>query len=53
MLFKKYAKGSNNCAAAATFDVTERMERDWRKNEGNLRNMPKDLTTVLQQEHLM
>ena len=35
-------KASSNCAAARTFDVTETMMRDWRKNEDNLRNMPKE-----------
>ena len=29
-------KASNNCAAARTFDVTEKMVREWRKNEDNL-----------------
>ena len=36
------ATASNNSAAARTFDVTEKMVRDWGKNEGNLRNIPKD-----------
>ena len=36
------AKASNNSAAAKTFDVTEKMVRDWRKNEDNVRNMPKE-----------
>ena len=36
------AKVSNNCAAARTFDVTEKIVRDWRRNEDNLRNMPKE-----------
>ena len=35
-------KASNICAAARTFDVTEKMVRDWRKNEDNVRNMPKE-----------
>ena len=35
-------KASNNCAAARTFDVTEKRVRDWRKNEDNVRNMPKE-----------
>ena len=29
------AKASNNCAAARTLDVTEKMVRDWQKNEDN------------------
>ena len=33
---------SINCAAARIFDVTEKMVRDWRKNEDNLRNMPEE-----------
>ena len=33
------AKASNT---ARTFDVTEKMMRDWRKNEDNLRNMPEE-----------
>ena len=33
---------TNNCAAARTFDVTEKMVRDWRNNEDNLRSMPKE-----------
>ena len=36
------AKTSNNCAAARTFNVTEKMVRDWRMNEDNLRNMSKE-----------
>ena len=40
------AKASNNCAAARTFDVTEKLVRDWRKNEDKLRNMPKQKCTT-------
>jgi transposase-like protein len=29
----KMAKESNNCAAARAFDITEKMVREWRKNE--------------------
>ena len=29
----KQAKESNNCAAARTFDITEKTVRDWSKNE--------------------
>ena len=29
------AKASYNCAAAKTFDETEKMVRDWRNNEDN------------------
>ena len=36
------AKASNKCAAVKTFDVTEKMVRDWRKNEDNLTNMSKE-----------
>lgn len=35
------AKESNNCAALRTFDVTEKMVRNWRKTEDVLRKMPK------------
>ena len=38
----KVARASNNCATARTFNVTEKMVRDWRKNEDNLRNMPEE-----------
>ena len=36
------AVASNNCAAPRTFDVTEKVVRDWRKNEDNVRNMPEE-----------
>ena len=36
------AKGSNNCAAARQFDVTEKMVREWRKKENDIRQMPKN-----------
>ena len=35
------AKASNNCVAARTFDVAEKLVRDWIKNEDKLRSMPK------------
>ena len=35
------AKTSNNCATARTFDVTEKMVIEWRMNEDNFTNMPK------------
>ena len=36
------AKASNNCAAARIFDVTEKMVRDWRMNEDDLKGMLKE-----------
>ena len=36
------AKGSNNCIAARKFDVTEKMVREWRKKEDDIREMPKN-----------
>lgn len=36
----KKAKESNNCAAARAFDITEKMARDWRKNEDTIKKMP-------------
>ena len=33
------ARACSNCAAAGKFDVTEKMVRDWRKNQDNPRNM--------------
>ena len=35
------AKNSNNCAAAREFEVTEKMVREWRKKEDDLRQMAK------------
>ena len=36
------AMASNNRAAVRTFDVTEKIVRNWRKNEDYVRNMPKE-----------
>ena len=36
------AKESNNCAAARKFDVTEKMVREWRKKEDDIRQMSKN-----------
>ncbi|GAB1599650.1 hypothetical protein Ahia01_000242400 [Argonauta hians] len=36
------AKDSNNCAAARKFDVTEKMVREWRKKEDDLRKIPQN-----------
>ena len=45
--FIEVAKASNNCAAARTFDVTEKMVWDWRKNEDNLKKYVKREEEVL------
>jgi hypothetical protein len=36
----KMAKEWNNCAAARAFDITEKMVREWRKNEDGIKRMP-------------
>ena len=37
----KFAEENNNCAAARTFNVNEKLVRDWRKNADTIRKMPK------------
>ena len=37
----EFAKKTNNCAAAREFTISEKLVRDWRKAEVELRKMPK------------
>ena len=37
----KFAKKTSNCAAAREFTICEKLVRDWRKAEVELRKMPK------------
>ena len=41
----KFAKKNNNCAADGEFGVNEKLDRDWRKQELNLHQLPKTKCT--------
>ena len=37
----EFAKNNNNCATARKLGVNEKLVRDWRKQELNIRELPK------------